>query len=108
MTIVGDGVVLEVVDHDGFVLVEVAGELTAEEAPPLLDAAGRVIDTSPRNLQLRLQHVTFMDSGGLQALVRVRQRAAAAGVPMQLVGLSRAVRRVLEVTNMVGVFDVVE
>ena len=108
MAILEDGLVVEVMDHDGLVLVALSGELTAEEAPVLLDAITGLVAASPRNLQLGLRGVTFMDSGGLQALIRARQQASDAGVPLQLLGVSRQVRTVLEVTNMVGVFDVVD
>lgn len=107
MTLVEPGLTVEVLDHRGVVLLELAGELTAEEMPALLDAVDAVLLTDPRNVQLGMASVTFMDSGGLQALVRIRQKVASAGVPMQLLGPSRSVRRILDITNMGGVFDVV-
>lgn len=107
MTLVEPASTVEVMDHHGVVLIGLAGELTAAQMPTVLEAVEAVLASRPRNVQLGLAGVTFMDSGGLQCLVRVRQRVAGARVPMQLLGPSRAVRRVLDVTNMAGVFDAV-
>jgi anti-sigma B factor antagonist len=95
-------------DHHGLVLLEVAGELTAVEAPDLLDAVGEALAASPRKLQLGLAGVTFIDSGGIQAIVRIRNMTQPAGVPLQLLGPSRPVRRVLDVSGLAGVFDIID
>ena len=108
MAIIDEGITIEVMDHQGIVLVEIAGELTALEAPELLSAVGDVLAASPRNLQLGLRFVTFLDSGGLQALLRARALTQAAAVPLQLLGPPRRVCRLLEVMNLTGVFDIVE
>jgi anti-anti-sigma factor len=98
---------MTVMDHHGIVLIEITDELTALEAPDLLDSVSKVLAAAPRNLQLGLVGVTFMDSGGLQALVRIRAMAHDAGVPMQLLGPTPRVSRLLEVVGLAGVFDTI-
>jgi anti-sigma B factor antagonist len=99
---------IEVLDHGGIVLVNLSGELTSTEATDLRSAVDLVLEKSARNLQLGLAEVVFMDSGGAQALIRVREKASASGVAMQLLGPSPQVHRVLDVTGLAGVFDIIE
>ena len=107
MTTVESGLTTNAMDHRGLVLLELTGELTALEGPALADAVTAVLDGSPRNVQLGMRSLTFVDSGGLQALVRTRHRAFEANVPMQLLGPTPRFRRLLEVTGLDGVFDIV-
>jgi anti-sigma B factor antagonist len=100
--------IAEVLDHRGIVLLRLSGELTSTEATAVRTAIDAVLEAPARNLQLGLAGVSFMDSGGAQALLRVRDRVSAAGVPLQLLGPSRPVRRVLDVTGLAGVFDIIE
>lgn len=102
------GLTINVWSHDGIVLLDLSGSLTSLEGPALLDALETAILRSARNLQLGLRNVTFIDSSGLQALVRVRERAAAAELPLQLLTPSVRVRRILEVTGLKRAFDLVE
>lgn len=108
MSIVEDRAGIQVMASHGVVLVGISDELTAVEAPSLLDAVAEALEGGPRNLQLALGAVTFMDSGGLQALIRVRNLVRDAGVPMQLLGPTDRIHRLLEVAGLAGVFDVVE
>ena len=108
MAIPDAGLIVEVWNHDGIVLLDLSGELTATETPALLDADETVIRRSAGNLQLGLRHVTFIDSAGLEALIQARERATTAELPMQLLGLSVRVRRLLEITGLKGLFDVIE
>jgi anti-anti-sigma factor len=105
---VDDGLSVEVMEHNGIVLVALSGELTAVEVPTMLEAVDAALAGAPRNLQLGLAGVTFMDSGGAQGLLLARAKAAGARVSLQLLGPSRPVRVVLEVTKLDGVFEVVE
>ena len=107
MTTVESGLRTEVMDHRGLVLLELIGELTALEGPELADVIDAVLERTPRNVQLGLRSLTFVDSGGMRALVQARHRALAANVPMQLLGPTPRFRKLLEVTGLDGVFDIV-
>lgn len=108
MSTVDEGLTIEVMDHQGIVLLALSGDLTGVEAPAFLEAIDAALERRPRNLQLGMLSVTFMDSGGVQGLVNARERVLAAGVPMQLLGVSKHVDRVLRVTHLRGVFDIIE
>jgi anti-sigma B factor antagonist len=99
---------VQVMDHHGIVLIDVAGELTALETPSLLTAVADALATSPRNLQIGLAGITFLDSGGLEALVRIRAAAGSAKVPLQLLGPTARTHRLLDVSGLAGVFELIE
>lgn len=86
-------------------LVSISGELDLASADDFLaevtEAAG-----DGALLVLDLAGVTFMDSTGLGALIKVRNRLVDRGGDVSLAAVSAAVERVLELTGMAEVFGV--
>ncbi|MFD0526687.1 STAS domain-containing protein [Kitasatospora arboriphila] len=83
-----------------------AGDLhqgTADEAQRTLDTA---LGDLPTVLAVDLSGVDLLASGGLNTLLRARIAAADLAVPTVLVAPTAAVRRVLEITDTVGLFPV--
>ena len=70
--------------------VKVSGEIDMSSATKLIDA---VLKATPASLDL--SGVTFIDSSGLHALIRLRRARA----ELRIVALSPQVRRLLEITN---------
>jgi anti-anti-sigma factor len=90
---------------DDVCVLSVEGELDLaavaefrEHALACLDAAG--------GLELDLHGVSFIDSSGLAGLVRVRKEADLTGKSLSLVNVSRATRRLLEITGLENAFDI--
>jgi anti-sigma B factor antagonist len=79
--------------------VAVTGEVDIDTAPRMRDAllAGLA---AGEPVVADLGAVTFMDSGGLSALIVTHRAATAAGLPFRLQHVPPAVRRLLEVTGM--------
>jgi anti-anti-sigma factor len=85
---------------DGRALVSVAGEVDLETASQLGDhALAALRDVSP-HLVLDLAGVTFMDSTGLKVLLSIQQRVELAHGSLAVVGTTRPVRRILELTGL--------
>lgn len=86
-------------------LVTVSGELDLASADDFLaevtEAAG-----DGAVLVLDLAGVSFMDSTGLGALIKVRNRLVDRGGEITLTAVSPAVERVLELTGMSDVFGI--
>src|SRR5579862_8880948 len=57
---------------------------------------------------LQLDHVEFLDSSGLGALMRLVQAARAKGGDLKLSGLPPKVRKVLQLTNLLSQFETYE
>lgn len=85
---------------DGLGEVSASGEIDFATHRLLLRALMDQLDQGRHRLLLDMRDVTFCDSTGLGVLIRVQQRAAAAGGWLRLVAPVPAVRRALEITNL--------
>jgi anti-anti-sigma factor len=85
-------------------LVAVVGEVDLATAPILRDRLlGVLRKQAPAVLDVDLAGVTFLDCTGISALVAVRNAARRAGRQMRVSRPQPIVRRVLEVTGLLGV-----
>jgi anti-sigma B factor antagonist len=85
------------IDRCGVIIV--TGELDSTTAPMLEENVASV--DGP--LLLDLRPVSFMDSSGIAALIRIRQRCLEANEGFRLVEASWVVKRVLELTGVVEI-----
>jgi anti-sigma B factor antagonist len=79
--------------------LSMAGEIDLLTAPVLVEEAGEQLGRSPSALVLDLSQVTFCDSAGVAALVRIYHRATGAGIELTLRGATGMVRHVLEISG---------
>jgi anti-sigma B factor antagonist len=87
-------------------VVAVSGELDAHTAPELTAAAAAGLDEpQTQHLVVDLADVTFIDSTGIAALVRLRKRTRDAGKAMRLRNPGPRVVKVLQITALDTVFD---
>ena len=84
----------------GVVLVRMPAEVDLATAPALRDELLGPLDRDGVHLVVDARDVTFMDSSGVNVLVRARERAAALGGSLHVVTGSSGVRRVLEITGL--------
>ena len=89
-------------------VVTIAGEVDLAVEEPLRDALDRACDAGTQVVVVDLTATTFMDSTALGALVDAHRRLEARGGRMRVVAPQGAVRRVLELTALVGPLGVVE
>jgi anti-anti-sigma factor len=82
----------------------VTGEIDPSTADVLRHAVGEALDTHPTAIAVDLAGVTFMDSTGIGALVQARKRAVAGGTALTVVDPQPSVRRILEITGLLGWF----
>jgi len=87
---------------DPWKLVTVRGEVDMDNAGQLVDAIKRVAGTAV----VDLSGITFIDSTGLQGLLRAQRTARQRGDDLILRHPSKAVRRVLELTRLIDAFTV--
>ncbi|AEV82408.1 anti-anti-sigma factor [Actinoplanes sp. SE50] len=90
---------------DGAVEVSPRGEIDVENAYEIREAvAAQLADGSPARIELNMQHVTFIDSVGISALVAAFQLAGVGGVKVVVTHPSRFAHRQLWVTGLLGLF----
>jgi len=89
----------------GVGMFRVVGEIDIASADEFGD---RLLDCLERSdsLEVDLGGMTFMDSSGLGALVRLRTEAEIAGKNVALINVSQSMARLLKVTGLQGLFDV--
>jgi anti-sigma B factor antagonist len=85
-------------------VVKVAGEVDIETSPVLEERLRSVLDQGHSSLVVDLAGVTFLDSTGLSVLIGGLRRCQGGGGELRLVSPRPNVRKVLEVTGLVGTF----
>jgi anti-anti-sigma factor len=84
--------------------VSVAGEVDLATAPMLRDRLLTALrDQSPEVLVVDLAGVRLLDCSGIGALIGVRNAALQAGCQLRITDPQPIVRRVLEVTGLLGI-----
>lgn len=84
----------------GAAVVRLPVEIDVSVASELRDDLLRALSRDGVHLVADARDVTFMDSSGVNALVRARERATALGGSLHVVATSPAVRRILEITRL--------
>jgi anti-sigma B factor antagonist len=89
----------------GAVELSPQGEIDVENAYEIREAVGAQLAVPhPSRIELNMQHVTFIDSVGISALVGAFQLAGVSGVKLVVTRPSRFAHRQLWVTGLLGLF----
>ena len=89
----------------GAVEVSPKGEIDVENAYEIREAvAAQLAGAHPGRIELNLQHVTFIDSVGISALVAAFQLASVSGTKLVVTRPSRFAHRQLWVAGLLGLF----
>ena len=92
--------------QNGTAVVAVHGEIDLYTAPRLWDALDAAIAETPSELVIDLTDVTFLDSTGLNTLVRAHKRLQPISGSVVVRGASNQVFKVFELTKLNDVFTV--
>jgi anti-sigma B factor antagonist len=93
--------------NDEWHVVTVSGEIDLYTAPALREALTKAIESGAQRLGVDLRSVPFMDSMGLGVLIGARRRLAERDGQIALISEEGPVRRVLDVSGLATVFQVV-
>jgi len=88
---------------DGSAVLAVSGDLDIAGVAEFLEYAQKLVQSDADVIEVDLRDVTFLDSSGIGALVRLR-KATADGQRLRLSHVPRPVARVLELTGLSDVF----
>ncbi len=95
---------LRTFERDGATIVSCSGRLTAEYTD-LLKAEVKKLIPGAKCIVLDLTDVTYMDSAGLGTLVGLYVSCKTAHCTLELINLSKRVRELLGLTNVLSVFQ---
>jgi anti-sigma B factor antagonist len=90
-------------------IVDITGRITlGDETGQLRDAVRQLIAEGKKKIVLNLAHVDYIDSSGVGELVSSFTTVRNSGGELKLLGLSKKVRDILQVTKLYTVFDIKE
>jgi anti-anti-sigma factor len=90
--------------QDSASVLAVSGDLDISGVDDFIDHADRLLESTPGTIDIDLGGVTFIDSSGLGALVRVQKSAHASGQRLRLAHVTRPVSRILDLTGLTDMF----
>jgi anti-anti-sigma factor len=93
-------VIKETRELSGAVVVRATGEITIEHSPSLHKSLVEICAQKPDKLVLNLSEVNHIDSSGVGTLVEIYRRIDRINGRMYLVGMTRQVRGVFEITKL--------
>lgn len=88
------------------VLLEVHGELDKSRVARMRESLFSAAASAPHRIVVDMADVSFVDTDGLRTLIAARRRCVAGGMDFALRRPSDAVRQMLMLTRLDGVFDV--
>ncbi len=86
--------------HEGVAVVRLPAEVDLGSVSALRDELLSALNRDGAHLVIDALDVTFMDSSGINALVRARQRAERLDGSLHVVSDSPSVRRILQITQL--------
>lgn len=96
---------IETRSNNGVTIVDVSGHIDIASSPALRQAMLASVKGSDR-LAVNLSAVKYIDSSGIASLLEVLKESRAQHKKFTLFGLTDAVREVLELTRLTGVFEI--
>lgn len=91
----------------GAVVVSVTGDIDLFTTPEFKQAVAEAMSRDADTVVVDLSRSTFMDSSSLGVLIGAHRKLARRGRPLTVVCDNEAILKVLRVTGLDGVFDVV-
>ncbi|MFJ6676609.1 STAS domain-containing protein [Actinosynnema sp. NPDC091369] len=89
---------IQIHDHDGVTVVEVAGEIDMASEKPVRAVLVEQLERRPAGLVVDLARIDFFGSAGIQLLIEAATVAQRRGVPLAVATDRRTVLRPLELT----------
>jgi len=94
----------EIADGGREVRLRMVGEIDMATAPLIDDAFASVLDEGYNRIAIDLSGVDFIDSSGLNALIRARNIVNGRGLTLIISKLSDQARRLFELSGLMTVF----
>lgn len=92
--------------YNDVTVVELQGELAQETIKLFQDATSSVIAAGATGMVIDMTKVGFVDSLGLEELLRLRDYCRENGCQLKLAGLEENCEKILEITRLAPYFDI--
>ena len=98
-------------DHDTVTVLTISGELTVDQSDALRRACQDRFAAGIRDVVLDLEHMTLVDSAGLESMLWLLDEVSSIQGQLRLVAPAPTIRKILEVTRLdrrFGIHETVE
>ena len=95
-------------DHDTITVLKISGDLTADQVDPFRRSCQERFEAGVRHVVLNMEHLSFIDSAGLEALLWVIDEAAERSGQLRLVRPDPTVTKILRISRLDRRFDIHE
>ncbi len=93
-------------DHDTITVIKISGELTADQVDGFRRSCQDRFANGILHVVLDLEHITFVDSAGLETLLWVIDEASERAGQLRLVKPDATVSRILEISRLDRRFNI--
>jgi anti-anti-sigma factor len=95
-------------NYNNVTVVQLQGELTQETIKIFQDATSSIIADHICGMVIDMTKVGFIDSLGLEELLRLKEECRKHDCQLKLAGLEETCEKILEITRLASAFDVYE
>jgi anti-anti-sigma factor len=93
-------------DHGAITVLTISGELTSDQADAFRRSVGDRFAAGARDVILNIEHLSLVDSAGLELLLWLLDEVADRNGQVRLVKPDDMVRKILELTRLDRRFDI--
>jgi len=94
-------------EHEGIIILDLKGRLTVgQEATTFRERMQKLVPAGHNSIILNMEHVDYVDSTGLGALVMCFTSVQKAGVKVKLLNLTRRSIELLVMTTLSNIFEI--
>ncbi len=95
-------------DHETITVLKLSGDLTADQIDAFRRSCQERFEADIRHVVLDLEHTTFIDSAGLEALLWIIDETSSRGGQLRIVNPDPTVTKILEISRLDRRFNVHE
>ena len=93
-------------DHDTITVLKISGDLTADQVDAFRRSCQDRFDAGIQHVVLDMEHMTFIDSAGLEALLWILDAAAEHGGQLRLIRPGAIVDKILQISRLDRRFNI--
>jgi anti-anti-sigma factor len=93
-------------DHDTITVLKISGDLTADQVDAFRRSCLDRFEAGIQHVVLNMEHMSFIDSAGLEALLWILETAGEQGGQLRLVRPDPIVDKILEISRLDKRFNI--
>ncbi len=93
-------------DHDTITVLKISGDLTADQVDAFRRSCQERFEAGIQHVVLNMEHMSFIDSAGLEALLWILDTAAEHGGQLRLIRPDSTVNKILVISRLDRRFNI--